>query len=270
MAGSPLEPWELQRWRRPRRWRRLHAACDRSPIVDPHRHRIDLDLSAGEASSAISFSARVDVLNVASAPVNFSLSWRDDHMPQEDFYGLGQGSSESHRVSYLLDTTDVTAAAEWKPLIASTSAARSRTLARDYTHRPALSSIEAAFDPSTAPGLGGLPDFIRADATLGFDWRDNASYAARRTGIRSRPRATTARATIARTSGASTSIRSRSSARQSLPEVELRAQAALTGADDTARVPVITCRTSAAPRPCAPSRRRAFKIAAVSMSAEYQ
>ena len=114
-----------------------------SPIVDPNQaNRIDLDLSAGRSILGYQrLSARVDVLNVASAPINFSLSWRDDQMPQEDFYGLGQDSSESHRVSYRHDTTDVTAAVEWKPFRSRVRRRRGRApLAGDWTrHRPALS-----------------------------------------------------------------------------------------------------------------------------------
>ena len=151
-----------------------------SPIVDPHQaNRIDLDLSAGRSILGYQrLSARVDVLNVASAPITLSLLWRDDQMPQEDFYGLGQDSSESHRVSYRLDTKDVTAAIEWKPFrrvyVGGAVAHLAPVLGRGTDQR--FPSIEATFDPSTAPGLAGLPKFIRADAMLGFDWRDNASH----------------------------------------------------------------------------------------------
>ena len=85
------------------------------PVVDPYQaNRIDLDLSAGRSILGYQrLAARVDVLNIAGAPINFAMSWRDDQMPQEDFYGIGPDAD--HRVSYRLDTTDTTAALEWKP-----------------------------------------------------------------------------------------------------------------------------------------------------------
>ena len=85
------------------------------PVVDPHQaNRIDLDLSAGRSILGYQrLAARVDVLNIAGAPINVALSWRDDQMPQEDFYGIGPDAD--HRVNYRLDTTDTTAALEWKP-----------------------------------------------------------------------------------------------------------------------------------------------------------
>ena len=247
-----------------------------SAIVDPHQaNRIDLDLSAGRSILGYQrLSARVDVLNVAGAPVNVSLSWRDDQMPQEDFYGLGQDSSESHRVSYRLDTTDVTAAVEWQPFrrvfIGGAIAHLSPVLGRGTDSR--FPSIEATFDPSTAPGLGGLPEFIRADATLGFDWRDNASHP--RSGGHYQ-------VTASRFNGQGDDRtdfrRANILVQQIVPlgnryrRIELRAQAALTGTDGLARVPVIYM-----PYVGGASTLRGFATSrfqdrqAVSMSAEYQ
>jgi Omp85 superfamily domain len=247
-----------------------------SSIVDPYQaNRIDLDLSAGRSILGYQrLSARVDVLNVASAPINIALMWRDDQMPQEDFYGLGQDSSESHRVSYRLDTTDVTAAIEWKPferiVIGGAVAHLSPVLGRGTDSR--FPSIEAAYDPSTAPGLGGLPEFIRADARLGFDWRDNASHP-RRGGHY--------QVTASRFDGQGddrTDFRRVDiHLQQIVPlgnryrRLELRAQAALTGADSDARIPVIYMPYvggSSTLRGFATSRFQDHQ--AVSMTAEYQ
>jgi len=247
-----------------------------SAIVDPHHaNRIDLDLSAGRSILGYQrLSARVDVLNVAGAPVNMSVSWRDDQMPQEDFYGIGQDTSESHRVSYRLDTTDITAAFEWQPFrrvfIGGAVAHLSPVLGRGTDSR--FPSIEATFDPSTAPGLGGLPEFIRADATVGFDWRDNASH----------PRSgghyqVTASRYDGQGDDRTDFRRTNILLQQIIPlgnryrRIELRAQAALTGADRLARVPVIYM-----PYVGGASTLRGFSTSrfqdrqAVSMSAEYQ
>jgi hypothetical protein len=37
-------------------------------------------------------------------------------------------------------------------------------------------SIETTFDPASAPGLNGLPEFLRTDAIVGFDWRDSSTH----------------------------------------------------------------------------------------------
>jgi hypothetical protein len=247
-----------------------------SPIIDPYQaNRIDIDLSAGWSILGYQrLSARVDVLNVAGAPINFSLSWRDDQMPQEDFYGLGQGSSESHHVSYRLDTRDVAAGIEWKPfrrmMIGGAVAHLAPVLGPGTDSR--VPSIEATFDPSTAPGLGGLPEFIRADAMLGFDWRDNASHP-RRGGHYQ------ARASRYDGQGGDRTDFQRLDVQlqQIVPlgnryrRLELRAQAALTDADGIARIPVIYMPFVGGPATLRGFANTRFRDRhAVAMSAEYQ
>ncbi len=247
-----------------------------SPFVDPQQaNRVDVDLSAGRSLLGYQrLSARVDVLNVASAPINIALSWRDDEMPQEDFYGLGQDSSKSNHVSYRHDTTDVTAAIDWRPfrrvIIGGAVAHLAPTLGRGTDRR--VPSIEATFDPSTAPGLGGLPEFIRAGARLGFDWRDSASHPRRGGNYQ---------VTASRFDGQGgdrTDFRRVDIQLQQLVplgnryrRLELRAQAALTDADSLARIPVIYMPYVGGPetlRGFANTRFRDHQ--AVSMSAEYQ
>ena len=247
-----------------------------SAFVDPYQaNRIDIDLLVGRSLLGYQrLSARVDVLNVASAPIDIALSWRDDQMPQEDFYGLGQDSSQGHRVSYRHDTTDVTAAIEWKPfrrvVVGGAVAHLAPTLGRGTD--PSFPSIEATFDPSTAPGLGGLPQFIRTDATLGFDWRDSASHPRRGGNYQARASHFDGRGDD-RTDFQRVDVH----LQQIVPlgnryrRLELRAQAALTGADSFARVPVIYM-----PYVGGPETLRAFSNTrfrdrqAVSMTAEYQ
>lgn len=247
-----------------------------SPIVDPHQaNRIDLDLSAGRSILGYQrLSARVDVLNVASAPINIALSWRDDQMPQEDFYGLGQGSSESRHVSYRHDTRDVTAAIEWKPfrrvIVGGAVAHLAPVLGRGTDSR--FPSIEATFDPSTAPGLGGLPQFIRADATLGFDWRDSASHPRRGGNYQVK-----ASRFDGQGDDGTNFRRVDVHLQQVVPlgnryrRLELRAQAALTGADSFARVPVIYMPYVGGPETLRGFSNTRFRDRqAVSMTAEYQ
>src|SRR4029434_4705480 len=57
-----------------------------SSIVDPYQaNRIDLDLSVGRSILGYQrLSARVDVLNVARAPVHIAPLWRDDQTPPDE------------------------------------------------------------------------------------------------------------------------------------------------------------------------------------------
>ena len=247
-----------------------------SPFVDPQQaNRVDVDLSAGRSLLGYQrLSARVDVLNVASAPINIALSWRDDEMPQEDFYGLGQDSSKGNRVSYRHDTTDVTAAIEWRPfrrvIIGGAVSHLAPTLGRGTD--PRVPSIEATFDPSTAPGLGGLPEFIRTGARLGFDWRDSASHPRRGGNYQ---------VTASRFDGQGgdrTDFRRVDvHLQQIVPlgnryrRLELRAQAALTDADSLARIPVIYMPYVGGPETLRGFANTRFRDRqALSMSAEYQ
>lgn len=215
-----------------------------SPVVDPYQHnRVDLDLSAGRSILGYQrLSARVDVLNIAGAPINFGISWRDDQMPQEDFYGLGPGSDESHRVSYGLDTTDTTIGLEWKPFRNVTIGGAMALLqpvvgpGTDRRHP----SIEVTFDPESTPGINGLPDFLRTDAMIGFDWRDSPSHPRRGGHYYA-----VASQYDGRSSTANDFRRVDVQLQQIVPlgnryrRLELRAQAALSDADANARVPII-------------------------------
>jgi hypothetical protein len=247
-----------------------------SPFVDPQQaNRIDVDLSAGRSILGYQrLSARVDVLNLADAPVNVALSWRDDQMPQEDFYGLGQDSRKDRRVSYRHDTRDVTAALEWRPfrrlILGGAVAHLSPVLGRGTD--PSVPSIEATFDSSTAPGLAGLPEFVRADATLGFDWRDSASHP-RRGGHY--------QVTASRFDGQGDDRtdfrRVNVHLQQIVPlgnryrRLELRTQAALTGADSGSRVPVIYMPSVGGPATLRSFANMRFQDRqALSMTAEYQ
>ena len=244
------------------------------PVVDPHQaNRIDLDLSAGRSLLGYQrLAARVDVLNIAGAPINFAISWRDDKMPQEDFYGIGPEAD--HHVSYGLDTTDTTATLEWKPFrrlaIGGGVALLTPVVGSGTDGR--YPSIEAIFDPASAPGLNGLPEFLRTDAIVGFDWRDSSTH----------PRSGGHYQVIAsqydgRHDTLNDFRRVDVQLQQIVPlgnryrRIELRGQAALTNADGDARVPIIYL-----PALGGVSTLRGFSNGrfrdrqAVSMSAEYQ
>ena len=88
---------------------------------------------------------------------------------------LRHGPDADHRVSYRLDTTDTTAASNGSRFDSSPSAAPSRCSRPSSDREPtdAIRRSQSTFDPASAPGLNGLPAFLRGDAIVGFDWRDS-------------------------------------------------------------------------------------------------
>jgi hypothetical protein len=96
------------------------------------------------------------------------------HDPQEDFYGLGAGSRESDRVSFLLDRRDLEARAVLKPGRGLQLGIRAGRLS---THvgpggDARFPSLEQRFVDRDAPGLDRQPDFSYIDVFGGFDNRD--------------------------------------------------------------------------------------------------
>jgi hypothetical protein len=96
------------------------------------------------------------------------------HDPQEDFYGLGPGSIEDNRVSFLYDRTELQGRAIVKPvqglqlgtrfgrIIPEVGAGRDRR----------FPSIEQRFVDADAPGLAAQPDFAHAGLFGILDRRD--------------------------------------------------------------------------------------------------
>jgi hypothetical protein len=103
------------------------------------------------------------------------------HNPQEDFWGLGLGSSKDDRVSYLVDYTDYEGRVIVRPLRwleAGTRIGRLDGSIGSGTDKR-FPSIEERFTDATAPGLTEQPDFSFAEVFGAIDYRDeedNARY----------------------------------------------------------------------------------------------
>lgn len=147
------------------------------PGADPNRpNRLEIDTLAAYSTRGYSRgAASLNLHHLGGAPLGVRIHGQHYEFPQEDFFGFGQNSNEDNRSNYLLRNTEAGAEAQWtiarlvdvtggvsylKPRIGSGTDSRFPT-------------TEEIFDPATIPGYGEQPDFLRADATVALDWRDN-------------------------------------------------------------------------------------------------
>lgn len=111
---------------------------------------------------------------VAGGRVEFGGHMRWRNFPQEDYFGLGNDSPRTGRVSFLLEDTDATAtgAVRFKPWLRV--GARAGYLNVDIGHGTdrRFLSIEQRFTERTAPGLARQPDFTHGDVFVDVDYRD--------------------------------------------------------------------------------------------------
>ena len=154
-----------------------HAIGSSDPdLLLPNR----VDVTARAAYSTRGYtrlSAGLSLRNVAGAPVDVTMSSQYYEFPQEDFFGIGPDSLEANRTDYLLDSVDTGVAVRWRPALLDLSAGMSYLnprIGRGTDSR--FPSTEALFNPATIPGFLAQPDFIRFDASLAFDWRDNPAH----------------------------------------------------------------------------------------------
>jgi len=112
---------------------------------------------------------------IGGAPLDLRVRGQHYKFPQEDFFGLGADSSEENRTNYLLESSEAGAELQWKPwkhIDLSGGMTYTRPKVGSGTDSR-FQSTELVFDPSTTPGLAAQPDFLRSDAGVAFDWRDN-------------------------------------------------------------------------------------------------
>ena len=154
-------------------------AIGSSVVDDDQPNRVD-----GTAFAARSFrgyrrfAARMDMLNVTGRPIALAIRWQDDKLPQEDFYGPGQDSTQAQRSNYRLDSSELAAAASWRP-------AGPLTLGSEFTYlSPVIgegtdaryATTQSTFTESDAPGLSDLPAFVRGNLSIAYDWRDSDTH----------------------------------------------------------------------------------------------
>ena len=141
-------------------------------------NRIDVTARAAYSTRGYTrLSAGLNLRNLGGAPVDVTMSSQYYEFPQEDFFGLGRTSQKSNRTDYLLDSVDTGVAVRWRPALLDIGGGLSYLtprIGRGTDSR--FPSTEVLFNPATIPGFVNQPDFIRADASLAFDWRDNPAH----------------------------------------------------------------------------------------------
>jgi len=139
-------------------------------------NRVGIDTVA--ASSTRGYSRLAGALRleqVGGTPVDVTARGQYYEFPQEDFFGLGMNSRKEDRSDYLLESTEAGLDVRWQPLNLITLASGVSYL------RPKVESgtdarfpsIEQLFDPATLPGAEAHSAFVRSDASIALDWRDN-------------------------------------------------------------------------------------------------
>ena len=122
--------------------------------------------------------ASVTARSLGSAPIDLRVRAQAYEHPQEDFFGFGHDSRSEDRTNYLLEGAEAGADVVWKPAtvlhIGGGVSFASNTNGSGTDSR--FPSTEEVFDPATIAGFGTQLDFLRSDASIAFDWRDNPSH----------------------------------------------------------------------------------------------
>jgi hypothetical protein len=118
--------------------------------------------------------ADFSVPSLAAGRLELGVEGIDRHDPEEDFYGLGAGSLEANRVSFLFDRREVQGRAVVKPGRGLQAGVRvGRVAAAVGAGRDSrFPSIEERFSDVDAPGLAQQPDFSYRDLFALLDRRD--------------------------------------------------------------------------------------------------
>jgi hypothetical protein len=110
--------------------------------------------------------------------VSGSLGWRD--ATEVGYYGLGTGTSRDDRADFRMEQTYAAGRLDWRPfrfgVFGAGVAYEAFTLSDGQSDRP---SIEDAYTPDSAPGLGDSPDYLHTNVSAGFDSRPSPGYARR-------------------------------------------------------------------------------------------
>ena len=150
-----------------------------SSVPDPEEpNRIEVTARAACSTRGYArLSAGLNLRNLGGAPVDVTMSSQYYEYPQEDFFGIGRTSRKANRTDYLLDSVDTGVAVRWRPALLDIGGGLSYLtphIGRGTDRR--FPSTGAFFNPAGIPGFVTQPDFIRGDASLALDWRDNPAH----------------------------------------------------------------------------------------------
>lgn len=106
------------------------------------------------------------------------VGWRD--ATQVSYYGLGADSLEDDKSNFRMKQGYIGGNLDLRA--AKYAVFGAGVTYEDYTLEPGTGSspsIEEAFAPDTAPGLGANPKYLHTEASAGMDWRPAPGYARR-------------------------------------------------------------------------------------------
>jgi outer membrane protein assembly factor BamA len=158
-----------------------YSSTTKGGYSDPTRpNQFELKLDAAYTTrNYYEGTAEIRLSNVASSIFNMAWRARYHEDPQEDFFGLGPQSDRGDRTNYLLRAFEGTTEVWVSPIkgFRLGGGATYLTPSVGTGRNSRYASAEKVFDPATIPGFeGGKRDFLRADAFVEYDRRDNPSY----------------------------------------------------------------------------------------------
>jgi surface antigen Omp85-like protein len=122
------------------------------------------------------FAPLTDIERLSGVESRFDLyaGYRHRDYPEEDFYGIGLGTSDDDRTDYRLrdDFVELVAAYHFSPRFALTARGGLLRTSLGAGRDAAFPDLASRFDDATAPGLGHPPDEVILTAGLLADLRD--------------------------------------------------------------------------------------------------
>src|SRR5688572_22204234 len=117
--------------------------------------------------------------NIAGSILNIAGRAKYYENPQEDFFGVGPQTDRGDRTDYLLRAFEGTTEVWLSPIrgFRAGGGATYLTPSAGPGRDSRYASVEKVFDTATIAGFeGGKQNFLRADAFIEYDRRDNPSY----------------------------------------------------------------------------------------------
>jgi hypothetical protein len=154
-----------------------HDLGSAPPAADPNRaNRMEIQTVAAYSTRGYSRgSAGLNIYRLGGRALDVRTRVQHYEFPQEDFFGIGQDSLESNRTTYLLRSSEASADVQWKPgnlfEIGGGFAYLTPQIGTGTDSR--YPTTDQIFNPATLPGYEQQPDFMRSDASIALDWRDN-------------------------------------------------------------------------------------------------
>ena len=148
---------------------------------EPDRpNRVDVDIVAAYSTREYyELSSEIKYLNIGGSLVNMAFRGRYLEFPEEEFFGIGPESARKDRTNYLFRSleggSDLWLAPIKRFRIGGGVSYLSPSVGSGRDDR--FASLEQVFGPATVSGFQERqPDYLRVDAFIDYDRRDNPLY----------------------------------------------------------------------------------------------